>query len=168
MHAHFPLEPADRFRLYVGWIGEDYIGPAHRRQPVGNHEKGAPGEAQAGRVLPSGLYSARHDVDADADGVFPLGKHRQQDRTAAGANVDDPRMRAPADHVQRGIDKRLGFRPRHQRIGGEDEVESVKFLVADDACHRLAMRAPFGKAKGMRGQLGTDRFVVVERHRLRR
>ena len=43
--AHLRVEPADRLALYVGRVGEDYIRPSDRRQPVADDEQRPPRRA---------------------------------------------------------------------------------------------------------------------------
>ena len=93
--------------------------PAQRRRHVAGDEGRARIEAKTLEHCRARPPARRISVGADAERIRQLGQKREQDRAAADAEIGDAkrRVRAPprVDGGERGLDHRLGFRPRHQR-----------------------------------------------------
>ncbi len=73
-----------------------------------------------------------------------LGRHRERDRAAAGAEVDRDRRRGcrGRERVDRELRDDLGLGPRHEDTWADPQLEVPERRRAGDVLQRLARRAP--------------------------
>ena len=136
---HFRLETVDLAGRYIGRVGQDDIGRAQIFfAPIAQDEFGTRGQAQFFGVAPRGRYRARQNVDADAGGVGKFGEKGQQQRAAAGAEIDRAQGSIAAGNmIQRRFDQGFAIRARIERVGREIEIETPEFALAANAGIRL-------------------------------
>ena len=108
------------------------------RKPVAAQEA-QPGQRMPGGVLRRHFQRRRTGIDRRDPSAWPLARDRQRDRAGAGAEVEHAGFRRRADPHQRQLDQQLGFRARHQRIGGDDQIERPESALPEDMRNRLAL-----------------------------
>ena len=83
---------------------------------------------------------ARRVLDGDDRGVRHLGREREGDGAAAGAEVDGERLGRGDGHqrVDRELRDELGLGPRHEDARPDGEVERAEGRASGDVLQRLA------------------------------
>jgi hypothetical protein len=94
------------------------------------------------RALPRATASApslASVADHVRQGTFV--RQGQRDRAAAGTEIGDPRWTPGRQALQGQFDQQFGFRPRHQRVRRDRQVECPESAPASDIGHRFALFA---------------------------
>ena len=168
VNADLGVEPADRLTFYVGWVGDNYICPPDRRQPVADDEQGAPVEAQANRRSP--VRSRPRPARCRRRCRSPGGRSASTDSRIAPLPVPrstiapETRPAAPAPARPRPASRCPAAAPacrRRARSRGR-ETPCARRCAPPARRRPAAPRASSTRASARR----LDRPVVVERHRL--
>ncbi len=152
------------------------IRPRGRRQQVGRFERDPVSDPMDYGVLARQIESVHRDVDR---GDLDVGRRhppcaqgdrqRNDDRAAAGPDVDDakragsvdPAGQAGHDLGDRPVDEQLGLWPRDERSRVHRQRDPVEFLDAAQVGHRLAQFPPIDQGQVLRFRVDPDRRVGV-------
>jgi len=100
------------------------------------------GKAVAADVLAADLQGPVRPLPQHHPGLGHLGRHRQPDAAAAGAQVQHPAFPQGLDIANGLLRQHLRVRPGNQHVPGDVQREPIELPLTDKVCHRLALQMP--------------------------